>query len=129
MLDENILDWTSKHFSKTKTSIPKVNIIEREDDFLFRVAAPGFTKTDFKIEFGNSELTISSEIDFKKIAKEEDKILRNEFCYKSFSRTFSITSLVQRDSINAKYTNGILEIIIPKAEEVKIKPTKTIEIS
>ena len=127
--DNNMLDWNNRHFSETNTTLPSVNIKENLDEFTVEVAVPGFDKKDFNIEVENDTLTISSE---KKIENEErdgERVTKKEFSYQSFTRSFSLPVLVEREKIKAKYENGILNIIIPKKEEAKPKPPKRIAIS
>ena len=85
-------------------------------------------KDDFKIELENDILTISSE---KEATKEsgEKSYMRREFQYSSFRRTFSLPeNAVNGDKVEANYTDGVLHILLPKKEEVKPKPAKTIAI-
>jgi len=127
--DNNMFDWTNRNFSDTNTTLPSVNIAENVNEYKVEVAAPGFSKEDFKIEINDTVLSIVSE---KKIGNEEkdgERITKREFSYQSFKREFSLPVLINRDGINAKYENGILSIIIPKMEEAKPKPLKSIEIS
>ena len=50
------------------------------------------------------------------------KTVRREFSYKNFKRSFSLDEKVNADAIEARYENGILQIFIPKKEEVKNVP-------
>ena len=127
--DDNMLDWTNRNFSDTNTTLPSVNVKENADEFMVEVAAPGFEKDQFKIELNNDVLTISSEKKIENETKDEERVTRKEFSYQSFSRSFTLPSLVERDKINAKYEKGILSITIPKKEEAKPKPAKQIKIS
>ncbi len=127
--DDNMLDWTNRNFSDTNTTLPSVNVKENTDEYMVEVAAPGFEKNQFKIELNNDVLTISSEKKFENETKDEERVTRKEFSYQSFSRSFTLPTLVERDKINAKYEKGILSITIPKKEEAKPKPAKQIKIS
>lgn len=113
---------------RTGVSNPSVNVIEGKDLFRIEVAAPGLSKDDFKIDLHNSLLTISSEKEDKKEEK-DDKFMRREFSYTSFSRSFTLPNTVDNDKIKAGYTDGILTIEIPKREEAKEKPRRLINIS
>ena len=127
--DDNMLDWTNRNFSDTNTTLPSVNVKENTDEYMVEVAAPGFEKNQFKIELNNDVLKISSEKKFENETKDEERVTRKEFSYQSFSRSFTLPTLVERDKINAKYEKGILSITIPKKEEAKPKPAKQIKIS
>lgn len=101
-------------------SVP-VNIRETENAYHIEVIAPGMHKADFKVNIDNNILTISAE---KKAetAKETERMVRREFSYKSFARTFTLDDTIKSDKILARYENGILNIELPKKEEVKIQP-------
>lgn len=106
--------------------VPKVDILEKDNAFELHVAVPGMNKDDFKIDLKDNYLTISGE---RKVSNEKkDKNFRSiETQYGSFSRSFSLPENVDGTKINAKYNNGILELLIPK-DEKKIL-TQTIKVS
>ncbi|SFO00258.1 HSP20 family protein [Bizionia echini] len=109
-------------------SLPKVNIKENADAFEVEMAVPGLKKSDFKIDVDNKVLSISTET--KEDNKhEEPNYTRREFGYASFKRTFTLPESVDDEKINANYNDGILSILLPKKEEAKQKPSRTIEIS
>jgi HSP20 family protein len=110
-------------------TVPSVNIKETKDDVKLDVAAPGMSKDNFKITLENNYLTISAEKQENRENKEEDYD-RKEFSYESFQRSFYLPeNMVLADKIDAKYTDGILHITVPKAEEAKAKEPKRIEVS
>ena len=99
-------------------NFPPVNIIEKTDKYLLSVAAPGFEKADFNIKLDANTLTISTEK--KEITTEEnDKLIRKEFGFKAFRRSFTIDEKIDAANITAKYENGILAIELPKKEVAK----------
>jgi len=127
--NNDLMDWNLSNFSSTNTSLPAVNVKETDDDYILEVAAPGMSKKDFKINFQNNVLTISSEKEDKKEEK-EDNYTRREFCYQSFQRSFTVPGYdVDSEKISASYNEGILNIKLPKREEVKPKPAREIKIS
>ena len=122
-------DLLQDFFATTSNyNMPAVNITESKDDFKINVAAPGLSKEDFKIDFHNKILTLSSE---KEESNEEnnEKFTRREFSYSSFKRSFGLPDMVDSENINATYKDGILMIEIPKREEAKEKPARKITVS
>jgi len=115
--------------SDTRHSLPAVNIIEGKDDFRIEVAAPGLNKEDFKVNLENNVLTISSEKEEKNEEKNEEKVMRREFSYYSFSRSFTLPQTVYAEKIKATHKDGVLNIVIPKKDEAKEKPAREIKIS
>ncbi len=128
--DTDLFDWTSKNYSRTNTTLPSVNVKESDNEFSIEVAAPGFDKTDFKIEVHNDVLTVSSEKQTENETKDEsERYTKREFSYQSFSRSFTLPQIADGDRIEANYQNGILTVLIPKREEAKPKPARMIEIN
>jgi HSP20 family protein len=126
----DLMDWYNWNFAGNDSTMPAVNIRESDNEYMIEVAAPGMKKSDFKVNYDNGRLAISSEHKEEKKDKEGDNYTRREFSYQSFQRTFNISeNLVEGDKINAKYNDGILTITLPKREEVKPKPVKEIKIS
>jgi len=97
---------------------PRVNIVERPDDFKLEVLAPGFDKKDLKVNMVNDSLTISGEHTVEN-QDEDERYTRREFNRSSFERSFVIPKSVKADAIQAEYMNGVLKVIIPKTEESK----------
>ncbi len=127
--DGELMDWNSSNYSSTNTSLPAVNVKENDNEFLIEVAAPGLQKDDFKVNYDNGRLSISSEKKNQSEEKEGEKITRREFSYQSFQRSFTVSEhVIDAEKIVANYQNGILHITLPKREEVKPKPAKQIEI-
>ncbi|NLP58337.1 Hsp20/alpha crystallin family protein [Lutibacter sp. B1] len=112
----------------TGITLPKVNIKETADAFVVEMAVPGLKKSDFHIDLDNQVLSISAEIKDENEQKEENYI-RREFGYSSFKRIFTLPESVNNDKIDASYKEGILSILLPKKEEAKQKPARTIKIS
>jgi len=127
--ESDLFDWSNRNFSNTNTTLPAVNIKENADKFEVTMAAPGFTKDDFKIELKHDLLTISSEKQLENETEDEQHFSRREFSYQSFNRTFTLPNTADSEKIGAKYENGILKVLIPKKEEAKPKAPKQIQIS
>jgi HSP20 family protein len=73
-------------------------------------------------------LTISSQ---KETEESDDKknYQRKEYSFQAFVRSFHLPDSAEAEKINAKYVDGILNLVIPKKEEAKRKAIKTIKIS
>ena len=119
-------DWTGG--SEAVSNMPSVNITENTDSFLLDIAAPGLEKDDFNINLEENTLTISAERSSEEKTKDEE-VVRREFNYTSFQRSFRLPTTVDADKINASYNKGVLRLTIPKKEEAKQKTPRVIEIS
>lgn len=121
-------DITDFFGSDGSLTLPSVNVVENEKSYRIEVAAPGLEKDDFNLEVDGNMLIISAKKEVSDEVK-EDKYMRREFNYTSFSRTFQLPEGVNADEIGAKYDNGVLHVTLPKLEEAQAAPTKRIEIS
>ncbi len=129
-LTRDLFDWSNSNFSPTNTTLTAVNIKETEKSFEVEMAAPGIQKDNFRVELDNNLLTISSEKQEQYEEKEGEKFTKREFSYQSFQRSFTLPEgLVDEDKIQAKYTDGVLHLTIPKSEKAKKKLARTIKIS
>ena len=100
-----------------------VNITEDEKAYKLEVIAPGFEKSDFKINVDQDMLTISAEK--KKESNEQNgKQVRREYNYRSFKRSFTLDEKIDATNIDAVYINGILGLNLPKKETVKASATE-----
>lgn len=121
-------DWFLNNDQSISNTMPAVNIADNEDNYTVEMVAPGLTKKDFKVELDNQLLTISYQ---KEVENEQNQpnYTKREFHYHTFKRSFTLPQTVENEKIKAKYDNGILNVVIPKKEEAKHKPSRLISIS
>jgi HSP20 family protein len=99
---------------------PSVDISEDKDNVLVRAEMPGLNKDHVKISVQDNVLTLKGEKKQEKEEKEAD-YLRIERSYGSFCRSFQLPTPVSTDKIKAIYKDGVLNITLPKTEEVRPK--------
>jgi HSP20 family protein len=102
---------------------PAADIFETEHELVVKADLPDVDPKDLDIRVENNILTIRGERKFEKKVS-EDKYLRVERAYGSFSRSFSLANTVNAEAIKADYQNGVLTLTIPKREEAKPKQIK-----
>ena len=102
----------------TKQGYVPVNINEVKNGYTVDVIAPGFEKTDFKVNIDNNVLTISAERKEEEKSQTEKQI-RKEYSYRSFKRSFTIDEKIDATAIEASYVNGVLSLNLPKKAEVR----------
>ena len=105
------------------TWAPSVDIYETEHELVVKADLPDVKPEDLDIRVENNILTIRGERKFEKKV-DEDKYLRVERSYGSFSRSFSLANTVNTEAIKADYKDGVLTLTIPKREEAKPKQIK-----
>ena len=119
-------DWVERLHSSSP-----MNIIETDDKFKVEMAAPGLTKDDFNIKVTNDNLlTVTVKQEHKNEEKDKKgRYLRKEFSYSQFQQNLILPENVDKDKIEAKVCNGVLDICIPKKTPDKVEPVeKQIEV-
>ena len=107
-----------------KGSIP-VNVKETEKSYQLEVVAPGFEKSDFKVNMEQDLLTISAEKK-SEVKDESEKNIRREYSFRSFKRSFTLDEKIDATNIEASYVNGVLTLNLPKKVAVKTSATEII---
>jgi len=128
LFNRELVDWSNAGFSADDTTLPAVNILEDENRIQIEVAAPGMKKEDFKIGLDQDRLTVSADVTTEN-SESGERYSRKEFSYRSFRRLFNIpVESIDGDQIQATYKDGILLLTLPKREELKPKPARSIAI-
>lgn len=104
----------------TQAWAPAVDISERPDAYLVTVELPGVGIEDLEITFEDGLLTIQGERRFAHDSAEE-KVHRIERRYGAFRRSITLPRYVKADAIEASAQDGVLQILVPKAEEAHAK--------
>lgn len=104
----------------TNAWMPTTDIMETKEALILRAELPGIEQKDINVELENGVLTISGERKFEETTKEKN-FHRIERSYGKFVRSFTLPPNVDADKVNATFTDGILELTIPKKEEAKPK--------
>lgn len=120
-------DWFSPAWAETgtrlETKIPKVDVIDRDDEIFVKAEIPGVKKKDLEVTVSDNAVTI------KGSTKEEEKEERGDY-YRceiqegSFSRTVLLPSDVDGDKAKASFNDGILELTLPKVARAKKRSIK-----
>ena len=99
---------------------PAVDITERKDAYLVAVELPGVGLEDLEITFQDGLLTIQGERHVTHDPAAE-KVHRAERRYGAFRRSITLPTHVMADAIEATAHDGVLQILVPKAPEVRAK--------
>ncbi len=94
--------------------IIKMDVKETEGGYVVRADIPGVKKEDIKVDVNGNVVSISAEVKEEKEQKEGARVIRSERYYGSLSRSFSLGQDVDDKAASAKYTDGVLELTLPK---------------
>lgn len=119
-------DMMGKRFEEgvsLTTWTPPVDIYETDSDIVLKAELPGVKIQDVDLQVRDNLLVVRGERKFEKDVKEEN-YHRIERVYGSFQRAFTLPTLIRQDGIKATLKDGILEVILPKAEVAKPRQIK-----
>jgi HSP20 family protein len=103
--------------NKPKTT-RAATIKETDKEYLVEVPAPNMQKEDFQIQLSNDVLTIKGETSQASQNKDANNRTNMSFNYQSFQKSFKVDeSIVDQDNIEVTYTDGVLNIVLPKNED------------
>ncbi len=106
----------------------RCDISEKDGSYLLEAELPGFDKKDINIDLENDVLTIRAQHNTESEEKDDKGYLRRERRFGSFSRSFDVSG-IDTEQIRADYKNGVLEVSMPKKQELPAPETaKRIEI-
>jgi len=100
---------------------PAMDVKEREGEYVVVADIPGAKKEDIDVTLENGILTISAETKSETEEKEGERLLRRERRYGNYVRSLRLGTQIDEKNVKANYKDGVLELILPKAEEVKPK--------
>lgn len=117
MFDEN--------FASDRVMTFPVSMTETDEAYTVKGFLPGLTAEEVNIQFSNGVLSIDGE--YKADAADEKmEVLVDEFPAGRFGRSFELSDAVKDDAIEASMSNGVLTVIVPKAEEAKPRTIKIV---
>ena len=105
-------EYESRYFS------PYMNVSESDLEYTVSMDLPGVDKKDVEVNISEGMLTVIGERKNSQQGKDNSYILQ-ETSYGTFRRSFELSNAVKEDKIKACFKNGVLNLTIPKAEEVK----------
>lgn len=114
---KNELQTQSEKTRPEKIFVPEVDISEKQDILLLQANMPGVTKDSVEINLHDNILKISGRIQPDEY--EGLSPIYSEYNIGNYERTFELGDQIQQDKIEAKVENGVLNLILPKAEKSK----------
>lgn len=99
---------------------PKVDVIDREHEFLVRAEVPGIDKKDLDVSVNENMVTIKAE-HAEEHKEEKGDYYRREISRGTFARTVALPAFVDSDKAKASFKDGVLELTLPKMEQSRRK--------
>lgn len=114
---------TRRFETDTPTYMPRLDVYEKDNELIVKADLPGMKKEDVHVALEDGALIVKGERKEEKEVK-EDNYYRAECLYGSFYRALPLGFDVAPDKVTAKFTDGVLEIRMPKPEQEKPEPAE-----
>lgn len=102
---------------------PKVDVIDRDNEVVVKAELPGVKKEDLDVSVGDNSVTIRACT--KQESKEEkENYYRSEISRGEFTRTVGLPAAVDAEKAKAKFSDGLLELTLPKVNGAKRRSVK-----
>ncbi len=102
---------------------PAMNIYDDGESFIVRAELPGVKPDDMDISVAGKTLTISGKRIVEPVG-ESETYHRRERKSGEFRRAFDMPDMVDTKKVVAKFSNGVLEVMLPRAEQAKMRKIK-----
>ena len=99
----------------------KMDVKEDDKGYTVHAEIPGVKKDDIHVNIDGNQVSISAEVKNEKEVKEGEKVLRSERYYGKVSRAFTLGQDVDEGAAQAKYSDGLLELTLPKKAVTRAK--------
>jgi HSP20 family protein len=98
--------------------MPKVDVIERDDEVIVKAELPGVDKKDLDVSVTENSVTIKGTTSHEE-KEEKGDYYRCEISRDAYARTVALPSYVDADKAKANFKDGVLELKLPKVEKSK----------
>lgn len=117
-------DWPQMEpFAAFRGAAPKVDVVDREAEVIVRAELPGVAKDDLDVTVTDDSVTLKAQTRHEE--KEEDgEYLRREMSYGAYQRTIALPHTVDGAKAKATFTDGVLELTLPKVEKTSRRKVK-----
>jgi HSP20 family protein len=92
----------------------KMDLTEDEKAYFVKAEIPGGKKEDIHVALDGNEVSITAEVKKETEEKKGETVLRNERYYGRVARAFTLNHVVDEAKVEAKYSNGVLTLMLPK---------------
>lgn len=117
------LEWPAvpEFARRMEMRLPRVDVIDRDDEVMVRAETPGVDKKDLDISVTGNTVTIKGQSS-REEREERGDYYRSEISRGSFSRTVSLPAEVDGGQARASFKDGMLELVLPKKPESRRHP-------
>jgi len=99
----------------------RMDVSENEREYQVLAEMPGLKKEEISITINGNEVSVSAELKHEKDVKKDDTVLRSERYFGKIQRAFTLGHEVDQANAQAKYTDGVLQLTLPKKTAAAVK--------
>jgi HSP20 family protein len=92
----------------------KVDVAEKNGAYTVTAELPGVKKEDIQITIDGAQVTLSADVKREKEVQQDERILHTERSFGKVTRSFSLPQELDEAKAEAKFRDGVLELVLPK---------------
>ena len=101
--------------------VPVIDLHENDNSYTVKAEIPGVKKEDIDVTVQDGVITINAEPRYEHEDKKDGRVIRQERRYGKYVRSIRLGKDIDEEKVKANYKDGVLELELPKVEEVKPK--------
>jgi len=99
----------------------RIDVAEKDGEYKVLAEIPGVKKDDIQVDIEGDVVSIAAETRAEKDVKEGERVIHSERYFGKVSRSFRLGQEVDQAKASAKYTDGVLELVLPKKTAASAK--------
>lgn len=99
----------------------RIDVAEKDGEYKVLAEIPGVKKDDIQVDIEGDVVSISAETRAEKDVKDGERVIHSERYFGKVSRSFRLGQEVDQAKASAKYTDGVLELVLPKKTAASAK--------
>jgi HSP20 family protein len=118
-------EWPSQleSMAALRGGMPKVDIVDREAEVVLRAEMPGVAKEDLEVTVSHDSVMLKAHTSHEE-KEEKGQYYRREMSYGEYQRTLALPHTVDGEKARATFSDGVLELTLPKLEKTSRKKVK-----
>jgi HSP20 family protein len=99
----------------------RIDVTETKDAYTVQAELPGVKKDDIQVNIADNQVSISAEVTKQRELKSDEKVIGSERYYGNLYRSFTFAQDIDEAAAQARYSDGILELTLPKKAATKVR--------
>jgi len=92
----------------------KIDVKEDDEGYTVHAEIPGVKKEDIQVAIGRDQVSIGAEVKKETEEKKDERVVHSERYFGRVARSFTLGQEIDEAQASAKYTDGVLELTLPK---------------